>query len=67
MKEQKKGLATRDDKIRGCTSMVLMFAGFIFAHQQVDQSLIAGGLCFGVLNMCTLFAIMFKDMDTVEG
>lgn len=67
MQKQQKGLATRDDKIRGCTNMVLMFAGFIFAYHQVDQSLVAGGLCFGVLNMLTLFAIMFKDMDTIEG
>lgn len=64
MAQQK--LATRDDKIRGCISLVLMFAGYIFAFYQTDQALAAGGICAGVLYMCTTFAIVFKDVDTIE-
>lgn len=58
--------ASRDDKIRGCISMVLMFAGYIFAYMQTDQALAAGGICAGVLYMCTTFAFVFKDVDTIE-
>lgn len=66
MNEPNKGLATRDDKIRGLISVVLMFAGFIFAFYQTDQAMAAGGICAGVLYMLTVFAIMFKDVDTID-
>lgn len=58
---------SRDERIRGLISIALMFAGFIFAFYQTDQALAAGGICAGVLYMMTTFAIVFKDVDTIDG
>lgn len=64
--QERKG-ASRDDKIRGLISVALMFAAYIFAYMQTDQALAAGGICAGTLYMMTTFAIVFKDVDQIEG
>jgi hypothetical protein len=60
--ENKKGLATRDEKIRGCISLVLCLASFTWAYHQTDQAMMAGGITAGVLYMLTTLAFVTKDM-----
>lgn len=62
MQENKKGLATRDDKIRGCISLALCIGSFTFAYWQTDQQLMGGGIAAGFLYMLTTLAIVTKDM-----
>lgn len=56
-----------EERIRALVSVALMFAGFGFAYVQTDQAWAAAGIFAGVLYMLTVFAIVFKDVDTIDG
>lgn len=60
--ENKKGFATRDDKIRGCISLVLCIGSYTFAYHQTDQAMVAAGMVAGFLYMLTTIGIVTKDM-----
>ena len=56
-----------EERIRALITVALMFASYSFAFVQTDQKWAAAGIIAGTLYLLTTFAIVFKDVETIDG